>query len=252
MIEKGTWNKCLRVASLRRVRDGQLGRGELGQPEAPRVLLLGTLEEVLVVARPEIPRVAVRGHEIVEVRGGVVERPAVGPLHVLLGDLVRLRVYVDEHLGAGREELPPDDRALLGHVDLGQLLHPPHGLDEEEVLRGVLLLEEGAEVVVADRVLEHLPAGEGPPPDPPLGHVLAGALLEDLPEVGGVRGPGVGGLGGDEEGVVLVVEAEVLDVRLGALGHADGALVHPGAEVGGLAGQALATEVGVPGNNTWS
>lgn len=237
---------CSSRSHLRRVRDCQLGRGELGEAETPRVLLLGTLEEVLVVARPEVPRVAVGGHEIVEVRGGVVERPAVGPLHVLLGDLVRLRVDVDEHLGAGREELAPDDHALLGHVDLRQLLHPPNGLDEEQVLRGVLLLQEGAEVVVAHGVLEHLPAGERPPPDPPLGHVLAGALLEDLPEVGGVRGPGVGGLRGHEEGVVLVVEAEVLDVRLGALGDPDRALVHPRAEVGGLPGKALPPEVGVP------
>lgn len=79
-------------------------------------------------------------------RGRVVEGPPVGLLHVLLGDLARLGVHVDEHLGAGPQEARPDGAALLGHVHLRQLLHPPHRLHEQQVLRRVLLLQERAAV----------------------------------------------------------------------------------------------------------
>ena len=94
------------------------------------------------------------------------------------------------------------------------------------------------------RVLEEIPATEGPSPDAPLGNLLLGhpaeypvqpaaaaAAAEHLPELGGVADPGVGWLGGHEERVVLVVQVEELDVRLGAFGHADGALVDAGAQI---------------------
>ena len=81
---------------------------------------------------------------------------------------MRLGVDIDQHLGSGAQELPPDFAALLSHVLLGQLLHPPDGLDEEQILGGVLLFQEGSEVIMPDRILEHVPAAERPPFDPPL------------------------------------------------------------------------------------
>ena len=84
----------------------------------------------------------VPGHEIVEMRSGVVERPPVGVLHVLLGRPPRLGVDVDEHLGPRAHELVPDLLALGLHVPQRHPLHPPHRLHEEQVLRRVLDLEE--------------------------------------------------------------------------------------------------------------
>ncbi len=69
------------------------------------------------------------------------------------------------------QELLPYRRALLGHVLLRQLLHAPDGLDEEEVLRGILLLQEGTEVVPPHRVLEQVPAAEAPLADATLSHL---------------------------------------------------------------------------------
>ena len=101
------------------------------------------------------------------------------------------------------------------------------------------------------RVLEEVPATEGPSPDAPLGNLLLGhpaeypvqpaaaAAAEHLPELRGVADPRVGRLGGHEERVVLVVQVEELDVRLGALGHADGALVDASAQILSLILEAL-------------
>lgn len=75
-------------------------------------------------------------------RGGVVERPPVGALHVLLGRPPRLGVDVDEHLGARTQELVPDLLALRLHIAQRHPLHAPHRLHEEQVLRRVLDLEE--------------------------------------------------------------------------------------------------------------
>ena len=41
----------------------------------------------------------------------------------------------------------------------------------QQVLRRVLLLQEGTEVIVADGVLEELPTAEGPAPDASLRHL---------------------------------------------------------------------------------
>ena len=68
---------------------------------------------------------------------------------------------------------------------------------------------------------------------------LGGALVVHLPELDGVRDPGVGGsLGRHQGGVVLAVRGEELHVGLGALAHLDRALVHARAQVGGLLRQA--------------
>ena len=80
-------------------------------------------------------------------------------------------------------------------------------------------------------------------------YLFLGTLFKHFPELGGVRDPGVGRLGGGEEGVVLVVEAEELDVRLGALGHPDRTLVQPRLEVGNLTVQPLCLSSNIPAKN---
>ena len=198
------------------------------------------------MGRPQVAGVAITGHQIVEVGGRVVKRPPVRLLHVPLRDLVSLGVHVDQHLRARPQELPPDHAALLAHVCQGQLLHLPDSLNEEEVLRRVLLLQKLPKVVVTHGVLEQVPAAEGPAPDPADSHLLPGTLLEHLPELGGVRDPGVAWLGGHQEGVVLVVEVEELDVGLGALGHSYRALVNPGAEVGSFITESASDNSDIP------
>ena len=116
------------------------------------------------------------------------------------------------------------------------------------------------EVVVPHRVFEEIPAAECPPPHAPLGNLLFGhpaeyavqpaaaaaASAKHLPELCGVADPRVGRLGGHEEGVVLVVQVEELDVSLGALGHADGALVDASAQILPLVLEALPKHRCVP------
>ncbi len=98
-----------------------------------------------------------------------------------------------QHVCSCSEELLPDPPALVGNIALGQLLHVPHGLDEEQVLGGVLLLQERLEVVVTYRVFQKLPAAETPSLDPSLGYLIPVTLLEHVPELGGVRYPRVTG-----------------------------------------------------------
>ena len=88
----------------------------------------------------------------------VEDPPPVWLLHVLLGHLVGLAVHIDRVVGLRAHEFAPDLLALRRHLGGSQALQLPDGLHEQQVLGGVLALQEGQEVVPPNLVLEQLPA----------------------------------------------------------------------------------------------
>lgn len=93
-----------------------LGTGDFRYGKCTRFVCFSAIQKIFVVLRAQVPRVAITGHQIVEVCRRYVKCPTVRRFHVLFCSFMGFCIYVDQHFCTRAQKRAPYSPALFGNI----------------------------------------------------------------------------------------------------------------------------------------